>query len=110
VLPGGNVVIFTVSSILASFDKAKIEAVSLLTGQVKILHQGGYFGRYLPSGHFVYLHQGALFGLRFDPKRLEVDGEPVRLLKNQALNPVPSVANSISLAQELCCILQALGR
>jgi serine/threonine-protein kinase len=87
VLPGGNVIIFTASSSTTSFDNAKIEAVSLQTGQVKVLHQGGYFGRYLPSGHLVYVHQGALFGVKFDAKRLEVHGEPVPLLENLAASP-----------------------
>jgi serine/threonine-protein kinase len=87
VLPGGNVVIFTSTSSATSFDNARIEAVSLQTGQVKILHEGGYFGRYLPSGHLLYVHQGVLFGVKFDPKRLEVHGEPVPLLENIPASP-----------------------
>jgi hypothetical protein len=38
--------------------------VSLKTGEIKTLVRGGYFGRYLPTGHatghLVYIHQGAL--------------------------------------------------
>jgi len=58
-------------------DNANIEAVSLQTGQVKIVQRGGYYGRYLPSGHLVYVHEGVLLGLKFDPERLEVQGASV---------------------------------
>jgi serine/threonine-protein kinase len=68
-------------------DNANIEAVSLQTGQAKILQRGGYYGRYLPSGHLVYVHQGALFGVKFDVERLEVRGTPVPLVEDVAANP-----------------------
>jgi serine/threonine-protein kinase len=58
------------------------------TGQVKIVQRGGYYGRYLPSGHLVYVHQGVMFGVGFDPTRLEVRGAPVPLLGDVAANPV----------------------
>jgi serine/threonine-protein kinase len=88
VLPGVRAVVFTASPSLTAMDNASIEAVSLKTGQVKILQRGGYFGRYLPSGHLVYVHQGVLFGVRFDPERLELHGTPVPLLDDIATNPV----------------------
>src|SRR5262249_10379329 len=47
---------------------------------VKVLLRGGYFGWYLPSGHLVYVHQGVLFGERFDLDRLKISGTPVPLL------------------------------
>ena len=30
------------------------------SGARKVVHRGGYHGRYLPSGHLVYLHDGVL--------------------------------------------------
>jgi serine/threonine-protein kinase len=60
--------------------------MSLKTGQVKIVQRGGYYGRYLPSGHLVHLHQGVLFGVGFDPARLETRGSPVPLLEDVAAN------------------------
>jgi serine/threonine-protein kinase len=87
VLPGARALIFTASPLLASMDNANIESVSLKTGQAKILQHGGYFGRYLPSGHLVYVHQGVLFGVKFDAERLDVRGTPVPLLEDAAANP-----------------------
>jgi len=86
VLPGGEAVLFTGSASVTSQEQANIEAVSLKTGQVKIVERGGYYGRYLPSGHLVYLHQGVLFGVRFDPARLEVRGAPTPVLEDMASN------------------------
>jgi serine/threonine-protein kinase len=87
-LPDGAAVLFTASRSSAVHDNANIEANVLKTGQVKIVQPGGYYGRYLPSGHLVYLHQGVLFGVGFDPTRLETRGAPVPLLQDVAANAV----------------------
>jgi serine/threonine-protein kinase len=88
VLPGGEAVLFTASPGGTSWDNANIETFSLKTGLIKIVQPGGYYGRYLPSGHLVYVHQGVLFGERFDPARLEVSGGPTLLLEDVAANAV----------------------
>jgi len=87
-LPGGEAVLFTASRIASGMDNASIEAVSLKTGQVRLVQPGGYYGRYLPSGHLVYVHQGVLFGVKFDPQRLETRGAPKPLVQDVAANPV----------------------
>jgi serine/threonine-protein kinase len=87
VLPGGSAVLFTASARASGLDNANIKVVSLNTGQAKIVQLGGYFGRYLPSGHLLYVHQGVLFGVGFDLARLEVRGTPVPLLEDLAANP-----------------------
>ena len=43
-------------------------------GRRKVVQRGGYHGRYLPSGHLVYIHDGTLFAAPFDLDRLEVTG------------------------------------
>ena len=86
VLPGSSAVLFTASVSVSGMDNANIEAVSLKTGQIKILQRGGYFGRYLPGGHLLYVHQGILFGVDFDPERLQVHGTPVPLLEDVEAN------------------------
>ena len=90
-LPGGERVLFTLSSTVVSFEDASIAAVSLKTGEIKILVRGGYFGRYLPTsdttGHLMYVHEGVLFAVPFDPARLELRGTPVPLLEDLAADP-----------------------
>src|ERR1700676_1165720 len=63
----------------------------LKTGEIKILVAGGYFGRYLPTGdamgHLVYVHDGVLFAVPFDPARLELRGAAVPILEDLAADP-----------------------
>jgi len=76
-LPGGRGVLYTASAVTGSYEGATIVAQPLPSGPKKILLRGGYHGRYLPSGHLVYIHEGTLFAAAFDLDRLEVTGEPV---------------------------------
>ena len=46
----------------------------------KVLVQGGY-GRYVPSGHLLYIQNGTLFGVAFDVDRLELVGRAVPLIE-----------------------------
>ena len=91
ILPGGEAVLFTLFSTAVAFEEASIAAVSLKTGEMKILVRGGYFGRYLPTsdatGHLVYIHEGVLFGLPFDPIRLELHGAALPLLEDVMGDP-----------------------
>jgi Tol biopolymer transport system component/predicted Ser/Thr protein kinase len=89
-LPGGDAVLFTLPPSFIAYD-ASVAAVSLKTGEIKILVRGGYFGRYLPTsgsmGHLVYVHAGTLFGVPFDPARLELRGGAVPILDDPAADP-----------------------
>jgi serine/threonine-protein kinase len=86
VLPGSKAVLFTAHNSQGGFDEAAIEAMSVETGARKTLLRGGYFPRYLPAsgstGHLVYVREGALYGVPFDPDRLESRGAPALLLSN----------------------------
>ncbi len=86
VLPGGQAVLFTGNMTAATYDESSIEVLSLKTGQVKVVQRGGYFGRYLPGGYLVYIHQGTVFGMPFDRDRLEVRGKPTPLVAGVAGN------------------------
>ncbi len=80
VLPRGEAVLFTAAITPGNYEDALINVMSLKTGQQKTVIRGGYFGRYLPSGHLVYIHEGTLFAVPFDTARLEVRGSPTPLL------------------------------
>ncbi len=88
VMPGGNAVLFTASTPQITWDDANIEVLSLKTGQVKIVQSGGYHGHYLPSGHLIFVHQGTLFGVKFDLAKLEALGAPVPIVKDVAGDPL----------------------
>jgi Tol biopolymer transport system component len=86
VLPGGRAVLYGVSTLglLGSLEDLRIDVIVVETGETKTLVSGGYAPRYLPTsestGHLVFIRQGTLFGVPFDPKRLEVRGTPAPLL------------------------------
>lgn len=76
VLPGGHAVLFTSNPITGNYENASIVAQSLDTGERKIVQRGGYYGRYFSSGHLAYVHDTTLFVAPFDPKNLEMAGQP----------------------------------
>jgi len=87
VLPGGNAVLFTSHSTTgAGFDDATIVVQPLPDGARKIVHKGGYYGRYVPSGHLVFLRRGTLFAAPFSLARLEVTGPPVPVVEGVTSN------------------------
>jgi serine/threonine-protein kinase len=80
-LPGGNAVLFTAHRPGGDYDDANLVVQQLPDGPRKIVHEGGYHGRYLGSGHLIYMHQGTLFGVPFNLDRLEVTGPPAPALE-----------------------------
>jgi Tol biopolymer transport system component len=85
ILPGGKAVLFTASA-NPVFDAADINVMSLADHRRKTLVRGGTFGRYLPSGHLVYVNRGTLFVVPFDVDRLEVHGTPSPVLDQISYN------------------------
>jgi serine/threonine-protein kinase len=74
-LPGSQLVLFTNQHANEFFDEADIEALSLKTGTRSTIRHGGFFARYLPSGHLVWVHQNTLFAAPFNLDRLAITGE-----------------------------------
>ena len=81
-LPGDEWVLFTVRAAnQASWDEAQIVAQSVTTGERTVLIDGGRAGRYLPTGHLVYVLRTVLFAVPLDVDSLEVIGEPVPIVE-----------------------------
>ena len=101
ILPGGRTVLFTVTHTpLPTWDDTEIVAQSLATGERTVLVRGGADGRYLRSGHLLYLRRGTLMAVPFDLERLEVTGGAVALIADvmQAAN-TPSEASDSGAGQ-----------
>ncbi len=92
VLPGGDGVIYTVYTATGGIDSGTLVAQPLPGGAKKILLRGGYRGRYLPSGHLVYIREGTLFAAAFDLRRLEVTGAPARAVEGVTISSVTAGA------------------
>ena len=81
-LPGGKAVIFTISKGAQRWDDTQVVVRSLETGQQTVLIEGGADGRYVPTGHLVYVRLGTLMAAPFDPDRLAVTGGATGLVDN----------------------------
>jgi len=97
-LPGGEAVLFTAYGAAGNFEDARLAANLVVQrlpgGSRKIVHRGGFDGRYLPSGHLVYMHEGTLFAAPFDLDRLETTGLPAPVLEGVAVRRAAQFAFS----------------
>ncbi len=87
-LPGGKAVLFSslVQGGQFAFEDGVIEVVVVETGERKVVHRGGYYPRYVPTGHILYVHDGSLFALPFDAKKLEATGSQMPVLEGLETN------------------------
>ncbi len=92
VLPGGKALLYTSHQSQASFDNANLVVQPLPAGARRVVQKGGYHGRYLGSGHLVYIREGTLFAAPFDPDRLELTGPPVPAVEGVIANPFGGAA------------------
>ncbi len=78
VLPGGKGVTFGVWT-GPGRDEVSVYVQRLDTGERTLVVQGAARGRYVASGHLVYVRGSELFAAPFDLERLQVSGAAVRL-------------------------------
>jgi eukaryotic-like serine/threonine-protein kinase len=83
ILPGRNAVLYTSHNDARNFDEANL-VVRPLSGEPKIVLRGGYSGRYLASGHLVFIREGTLLAAPFDIGRLQTTGPPVPAVEGVA--------------------------
>jgi serine/threonine-protein kinase len=83
-LPDGDSLLFTVArpgSMGAFWDQADIVVQSLKSGERKTIVQGGSDGRYLATGHLVYMIEGTMMAVPFDLKTKTVASGPVPIVE-----------------------------
>ena len=78
-LPDGQSVLFTVAR--SSWDNGRIVVQSIDSSERRVLVDGGTDGRYLATGHLVYIRNNTLFAVPLDLERLEVTAGPVPVLE-----------------------------
>ena len=80
ILPGGEWVLFTLAKDADGqerWDKARIVAHSLKSGERRTIVEGGSDARYLSTGHLVYALGGRVYARGFDLARLATTSDPV---------------------------------
>jgi Tol biopolymer transport system component len=75
VLPGARTVLFVNGRSFS--DATSIEAVPLAGGSRRVIVTNGTAPHYVPTGHLLYMRQGTLFAIRFDPDSLETVGDAI---------------------------------
>src|SRR5262245_27343477 len=80
-LPGGEWILFTEQASF-NWNDASIVDQSIKTGERKVLLKGGFYARYVKTGHLVYARAGSLYAVRFDAKTLTTVGTPVLMVEN----------------------------
>jgi serine/threonine-protein kinase len=85
-VPGGQVIFTSVPQGSGSADEGVIEAVSLETGDRAVLHRGGTYGRWVPSGHLVYVRENTLFAMPFDIQKMKATGSPAPIVQGVTAN------------------------
>lgn len=85
ILPDGKTLIYSASTLDNSdsnfWDRGRIIARSLESGQETTLVTGGSDGRYLPTGHLVYMVEGTLMAVPLDLSRMQVTGSAVPVVE-----------------------------
>jgi len=99
-LPGAKGVLFTEHMSQSGWDGANVVVEPLSGGTPKVVVRGGYYGRYVPGGHLIYVQQGTLFAVRFDLDRLETIGQGVPVLEGVAGNAVVTGGAQVALSSD----------
>ena len=84
VLPDGKSLLFSIAPPGGSpskWEKAKIVVQALDTGKRTTILEGGTDPMYVRSGHLLYVVEGTLLAVRFDPDRLVTSGAPVPVVE-----------------------------
>jgi serine/threonine-protein kinase len=93
-LPGARAVLFTIGA--ASPTVAQIALLDLQSRRITPLVRGGRDAQFLPSGHLVYLSDLGMAAVRFDLSRLQVVGDPIRIIDNLAVAPTTALNAAVT--------------
>jgi serine/threonine-protein kinase len=97
-LPDGDTLLFTTTSLAGGagdpWDRGRINMQSIKRGERQTLIDLGTDGRYVPTGHIVYVLNGTLFAVPFDLARRVVTGGPVPIVEGVRRLPGFSVGGA----------------
>ena len=103
-LPEDHGLLFTVSSSIggqsdqARAESSQVVAQATYSSERKVLVKGATGGRYLSSGHVVFVRQGTLFAEPFDVDRLATIDNPIPVVEGVFDNRVQGSVNASGFA------------
>jgi hypothetical protein len=89
-LPNGRAVLFTIST--GQADTAQVAVYDFEAGQRRTLLAGAS-ASFARTGHLVFWRDGSLWAVPFDPGRLELRGDPVRVVDKVSTSLIGGAAN-----------------
>ncbi len=107
-LPGERRVVFT--AFRTPVDRSRVGVLDLATREVKWVVEGGFFGRYVASGHLVYAKGQRLYALPFDAATATATGAAVAVLDDVNVDPTGGYALvAVSSRGSLAYVTESLG-
>jgi serine/threonine-protein kinase len=87
-LPGGMHALITVrSGWHSSFEQGQIARLSLSSGTIESVFDGGSDAQYVPSGHLLFVRSGKLFAVPYDPDENRIAGQATAVVDEVMTNP-----------------------
>jgi serine/threonine-protein kinase len=85
-LPGGKAILFIVgtNSSPDDYNNSNVDAVMVATGERRHVMTGASFVRYVPTGHLIFMRNGAIDAVPFDLASLTVSGTPTPIVDGVA--------------------------
>ena len=88
--------------------RSRIEVYSLASEDRTVLVDGGFIGRYVASGHLLFVRGTTVMAIRFDPDRLATIGQPVPVIAGVTTDVANGIAQfSVSETGTLAFITEA---
>jgi Tol biopolymer transport system component len=84
-IPGTGAVVFT--SFRLPLSESRVELYNMATGERRLLVENAVFGRYVATGHLLFVREGVVLAAPFDPRRLELTGPPVPVVEDAFVAP-----------------------
>jgi serine/threonine-protein kinase len=107
-LPGGRRVVFT--AFRSPVDKSRIGVLDLATREVEWVVEGGFFARWVPTGHLIYALGQRLYALPFDPAKLAATGPAVAVADDVLVSQTGGYAMAaVSSRGTLTSVSESLG-
>jgi serine/threonine-protein kinase len=88
VLGTGDTLLYTVTQSGGSAEGSTIVLQKLGSDERAVLHRGGYYGRYLTSGHLLLMQGTTLFAARMDLAERRLTTQPVPVIEKVEANPI----------------------
>jgi serine/threonine-protein kinase len=96
ILDGGQSLLYTSQGGERDFELSSIVARRLPDGEAHTVVDRGYDGRYVASGHLLFMDQGTLFAAPFDVKSLAVTGDRKAVISGVATGELGEGHYSVS--------------